>query len=122
MSPYLLSFSPTFNTYISVQRHTHTHTRTRSQTQVYPCTHTHTYRAFSNCTLLMCEMSKGLISWKHTTEPEEKGREGDTQRESGEKRRRRRRGRKIEKKVGEVSRGEHADDWKYESLLQTPEV
>lgn len=55
----------------------------------------------------MCEMSKGFISWKHTTEPEEKESEGDTAGEKGE-----------EEEVGggqrlrerEVSHGVHADD------------
>ena len=67
--------------------HPHTHA---DATQVYTHTmntheHTHTHTALPNSTLLMCEMSKGLISWKHTTEPEEKEREGDTQREKREK-------------------------------------
>lgn len=70
-----LFFSPTFNAYIRVQTHARTHTCRHKHRYTYAYTHTHTMNtrtALPNSTLLMCEMSKGLISWKHTTEPEEK--------------------------------------------------
>lgn len=72
------------NSYAHPHRLKHRYTHTMNAR-----THTNTHTQHSpNSTLLMCEMSRGLISWKHTTEPEETKREGDTQwetRERGEK-------------------------------------
>ena len=54
-------------------RRTHTQTHTHADTQPYPT--------------LLCscvKWARGLISWKHTTEPEEKWREGNTQQERRE--------------------------------------
>lgn len=56
--------------------HTHSHMHTLIDTH---------HAVFPKSTLLMCEMSKGLISWKHTTEPEEQKGEEDTQWERVEK-------------------------------------
>lgn len=65
----------------SVNLYTHPHTNICRHKHQY--THPQWTHTQPNSTLLMCEMSKGLISWKHTTEPEEKERGRHTAGEEG---------------------------------------